>query len=136
MKNEFLNEINLNEVKTKRLKAIFCWIDYGYYNDKFITDNGQTLRFFTKLGDKTKKLITLRYHQRFKPSLTYALIKILRGKFYSTDIVPFLEFLDAEYKKFNDSNFERESIDIDDFWINGENEHKWRIWKDSYLTDY
>jgi hypothetical protein len=127
---------DLNEVKTKRLKAIFCWIDYGHYNDKFITDNGQTLRFFTELGDKTKRLITLRYQKSGNPSLTFALIRILSMKTYSEDIVPFLEYLDAEYKKFNDLNFEREYIDADDFWINSESEHKWRIWKDSYLTDY
>jgi hypothetical protein len=125
----------LDKIKAKRIKGIFCWMDYGSYSDKLFAQNGHFKNYFNEIISNSTKLISLNIGSS-NTSTINILLKILRDDSYSIETIPLIEFLDFEYRKYNDSFLKDARSNADDFWINSVNGDKWRIWDDSYLTDY
>jgi hypothetical protein len=128
MKNKYLDD-----VKTKRLKAIFIWLDDSSYSAKLVRKTGQHFPFYVyDFRDKTNKLIPKKYVKGGTPSLTLILLLILQKKSYSEDTIRLLEVLDYEYQQFNEIYLKKEHSITDDFWMNSEIEGK-EIWDERNL---
>jgi hypothetical protein len=123
----------LDTIKTKRLKAIFIWLDDTSFTSKLVKKTGQHFPFYMyDFWDKTDKLIPKKYVKGSTPSLTLILLLILQKKSYCDDTIRLLEVLDFEYRQFNEIYLKKEHSITDDFWMNSEIEGK-EIWDERNL---
>ena len=121
----------LDEIKTKRIKGIYCLLSNVEMNT--IPLNGVQKDFYNKNFEiDTISLITKKYYGALGPSNSYALLKILRDETYNNEIIPFLEQINNIYREFN-KVVEVDGYTInDDFWIDSNIEGKIG-WTDWYL---
>lgn len=106
----------LNELKTKRLRAMYCWIANIEYNSRIIYGYNKVFSY-EKLLDVSETLIPKKYSTQLCLPIHTVLLNILKDKFYDENVLPFLSYINREYLNFNKLNLNKKYSFNDDFWL-------------------
>jgi hypothetical protein len=123
LKNEQMKYGTLKVHERKRLKAILSWLLNSHYVEDLIYKNDALDDFdYEYFFEISEELIPEIYHWDeevcgFERATELIIILIIRTNTYRSDLIPFLEFIDCEYQKFNTLNLSEEYSFDDDFWI-------------------